>query len=382
MSGIAGALRHAGDQVQIGSGGRPNRSGLAQPEMAESFTLLAEIPDPAWRRIHRVWRGLSWGASTSSWIKRMKDPPDAILVYGTSLGYLLRLIPLARRLNVPLVIDAVEWQKSSHLPGGRFGPFAVANAISMRLMARRASGVIVISRYLEQHFAHQGSPTLRVPPLFSVGIDRGRAHLPDRPLSLCYVGSPGQKDKRTVRNLVLMCRDLEVRQTELRIDIVGVDRHVAASLIGRDAAVSIDHPSLQFHGRVSADQAREVVAHSHFSVLQREDERYTRAGFPSKVAESLILGTPVMTNMSSDLSDYLTDGVNAKVLADASTDALAQAVSAMITTQYDYDAETIASTARGHFSPEKYGDSLHAFLVRLRDSAAFTHVADSAATTE
>lgn|GEM_PF-468126 len=378
MAGVERALRDAGDYVQIGSGGRQSHGRLAQDETAENVTLLAELPDPRWGRIRRVWRGFTWGASTCSWIKQMKDPPDAILVYGTSLGYLLRLIRLARRLNVPLVIDAVEWYKSSHLPGGRFGPFALANAISMWLIARRSSGLIVVSRYLEHHFTRQGVPTLRVPPLFVPRMDQSHVDLPDHPVSLCYVGTPGRKDRRTVQNLVLVCRELGLDESELRIDIVGVDKSVAAALIGPDAAAAIDHPSLRFHGRVSAAEAREVVAHSHFSVLQREVDRYTQAGFPSKVVESLILGTPVIANLTSDLSEYLSDGENAKVLADASTAALTQAVSSITSAPYDYDSNAIAATARDRFSAEKYGESLHGFLVSLRATTTAARLAKAA----
>jgi glycosyltransferase involved in cell wall biosynthesis len=43
--------------------------------------------------------------------------------------------------------------------------------------------------------------------------------------------------------------------------------------------------------------------------------RYAKAGFPTKIVESLSCGTPPVCNLSSDLAMYLTHGENA-VLAD------------------------------------------------------------------
>ena len=51
-----------------------------------------------------------------------------------------------------------------------------------------------------------------------------------------------------------------------------------------------------------------------FDVLLRySDLRYTKAGFPTKVVESLASATPVITNITSDLEMYLKDGENSVI---------------------------------------------------------------------
>lgn len=42
----------------------------------------------------------------------------------------------------------------------------------------------------------------------------------------------------------------------------------------------------------------------------REKTRKTMAGFPTKVVESMSLGTPVITTDASDLADYIKHGEN------------------------------------------------------------------------
>jgi glycosyltransferase involved in cell wall biosynthesis len=292
----------------------------------------------------------------------MDPAPDVILVYGTALGYLARLIPLARRLGIPLVIDATEWYESSHLPGGRWGPFAMANSLSMRRVAPKADGVMAISSFLENYFAGQGVATMRVPPLFALEEASRQAGMNDETLTLCYVGSPGLKDRQTLDNLVRLPGELECNRDQLRIHIVGVDESAATALLGDEMAVAIQHECLVFHGRVTSSNARQTIADSHFSVLQRGEERYAQAGYPSKIPESLLLGTPVMANLTSDLANVLVDGKNSRILADASLASLASTVSETLVEPYRFSRSTIAAEARSDFAPAQYAQSIHDFL--------------------
>jgi len=368
MTGVIQALRAAGDRVSIGSAGWPADAASTETDGVR-VSALGETPLPSWPRWRRVGRGLAWGAATRDWIAGLQPPPDVIVVYGTPAGYLLRLLPLARRLAVPLVLDVVEWYQPAHLPGGRFGPFALANTVSMRLLAPRANGVLAISSFLQNHFAGVGVPTLRVPPLFELAPpDRpagGRRH----PLRLCYVGSSGEKDRETVAHLTQLPQLLGLDRHRLHISIVGMDRAGARVLLGADAVAHLDHECLHFHGRVPAEEARRIVVESDFSVLQRRQERFAQAGFPSKVVESLLLGTPVMANLTSDLGGVLVDGRNARVLGDDTLGSLARAV-ARVLAEAGHAGETfnrdlIAAEARSRFSPAGFATPVHEFLASL-----------------
>lgn len=362
MMGIIQALTAAGDRVSVGSGGHGRPAPAMFDDLPFDVTRLGELPDPRWPKVRRITRGLTWGAATRDWILKMDPAPDVILVYGTALGYLARLIPLARRLGIPLVIDATEWYESSHLPGGRWGPFAMANSLSMRSLAPRADGVMAISSFLENYFAGQGVATMRVPPLFALEEASRQAGMNDETLTLCYVGSPGLKDRQTLDNLVRLPGELECNRDQLRIHIVGVDESAATALLGDETAVAIQHECLVFHGRVTSSNARQTIADSHFSVLQRGEERYAQAGYPSKIPESLLLGTPVMANLTSDLANVLVDGRNSRILADASLASLASTVSETLVEPYRFSRSTIAAEARSDFAPAQYAQSIHDFL--------------------
>ena len=74
--------------------------------------------------------------------------------------------------------------------------------------------------------------------------------------------------------------------------------------------------SIVFLGRVPQDDVPFYYSMVDFSVIVREPNRKNTAGFPTKMAESYAAGCPVMLNGTSDLLEYVNDGINAIVLTD------------------------------------------------------------------
>ena len=182
-------------------------------------------------------------------------------------------------------------------------------------------------------------------------------------MRLCYVGSPGRKDQQSLRNLVRLPGELAMDASQLSIKIVGLSRNAAKTVLGPDLSDSIDHECVEFLGHLPSDEARRIITSSHFSVLQRGKQRYARAGFPSKVPESLLLGTPVMANITSDLADFLIEGSNARIIPSARLPALVGTVSEVLQVPYEFDRGLIAREASYRFSPDRYAGSIHDFLV-------------------
>ena len=61
-------------------------------------------------------------------------------------------------------------------------------------------------------------------------------------------------------------------------------------------------------------------------LLRPAQERYAKAGFPTKVVEAMAHGVAMLCNLSSDLSEYLVDGENALIAADEGVDAVRAAL--------------------------------------------------------
>lgn len=327
VKGMAEALAMAGHEVQI-CASVPVEKGTGDIVLPEgvNFHYVNEYETGLFSGLNRGLRGLFLGDITLRWLETQQRKPDVVVLYGTHLGYLLRMLGFCKKYKIPLLLDVVEWYDPRHLPGGVFGPFSIANELSMRLVAKKANGMFTISRYLEEHFYKQGCRTLRVPPLFSFPQVRPQQfRASNQMLNLCYAGSPGKKeDMESLFMGLQMAYDAGVRFT---MHIVGITANEFALAFGMQSLpiLAIENV-VKFYGRLENTEARRIIASSDFMALLRKNLRVAKAGFPSKVAESIYLGTPVMTNLSSNLDEYLADHNNSIIVKEADENALFDAI--------------------------------------------------------
>jgi glycosyltransferase involved in cell wall biosynthesis len=107
------------------------------------------------------------------------------------------------------------------------------------------------------------------------------------------------------------------------IRIIGINKNQLVNTCGVSQQV-LDKlgNSLKAVGRIPRDGVLKNLEEADFTVLMRSpDQRYAKAGFPTKVVESLSSGTPVICNITSDLGDYIRDGENGIVVDRCSAEA-------------------------------------------------------------
>lgn len=316
-------------------------------------------------------RGIFMGDVSVRHARAKNLRPDCIVLYGPHLGYLLRFRRLCRDLRIPLVLDIVEWYQPQDLPGGRFGPYAIANEISMRHATKRAEGVIVLSRRLERHYSRrEGSQVINIPPLFDAEptIARKKSEADGR-LHLCYAGTPARKEAFDV--ILAALRHANNRGVEFTLHLVGMTANDLASVPGasnlRDCGS--ESAQIQFYGRVPNSRARQIVAEADFTLLLRPLRRANQFGFPSKLAESMAVGTPVIANNFSDLDLHLTDKDNAIFLPDLDLETVVSALiraAEMTPAQRRKMAERALTKARELFTPSAVSGVLSEFLRSLK----------------
>lgn len=326
------------------------------------ITRIPEYLDGFLAKTSSGLRDLFLGDVTTQWLERSGIRPDVVILYGTHLGYLLRLAKFCRAHGARLFLDVVEWYQPSHLPGGALGPFTIANELSMRVFARRADGIFAISRYLESHFGRSGLPVLRVPPLFN--LKSGHAQLfrvVDRQLHVCYAGTPGRKE--LLAELFAGLKEAVKAGARIQMHMVGMTAEAAKA-----QGLPVDElgAAVRFHGRVPNDEAVSIVSACDFMVLLRPDQRFSRAGFPSKVVESLSCGTPVITNLTSDLSDYLKDGENSIIVHGTTPDLVSESIqrAARLDEESLEAMRRSALASSSAFRPETYADRIGDFISR------------------
>jgi glycosyltransferase involved in cell wall biosynthesis len=112
------------------------------------------------------------------------------------------------------------------------------------------------------------------------------------------------------RHDIILGALLLAKKEGLRISIayVGSTREQLEAVLPRVTLLDELGDSVTFHGRVPSENLPDILAQADYMVLLREDARWSKACFPSKVPEFLALGIPVICNLTSDLGSYLEDG--------------------------------------------------------------------------
>lgn len=287
-----------------------------------------------------------------------------VMAYGGSGPFTRAVRRWSERRQVPRIIDSVEWYEPSQLESNRFGPRFLDNEYSMRVRYPRADGVMAISRLLEDHYVGKGVSTLRVPPLLDVKSSRVGSKADHGPLRLVYAGNPGRKD------------DLATIVRAIR-SVNGAGRRVVLDLFGpaADSALLADlgladptNVGVVLHGRAQRAAVLEAVAAADYVPLLRPDLRFAHAGFPTKVAEAMAVGTAVLANLTSDLKDHVLNHETGLVVADSSIDAMASALESAVLGGHEL-AASLGQRARNHaensFDFRAHRDRIDAWLMKI-----------------
>ena len=126
---------------------------------------------------------------------------------------------------------------------------------------------------------------------------------------LVYAGSPGEKDLLAPAiNAVLAINAGSVR---LNFLIIGINNEYIESEYG---IKEFEKQGIHALGRITHEKVIEILRESDFSFLFRRKLRYAKAGFSTKLAESLSMGVPVICNSIGGSDTVIIDNYNGFVL--------------------------------------------------------------------
>jgi glycosyltransferase involved in cell wall biosynthesis len=313
--GIGKSLRELGYEVVFGGGEAEGRVEDRVEPAGYCYQGFAYVPQGGLERKHsnpfrRLAHMVTTTKNTLRWIEGYRSRGiAAIMAYGPSALLQTHLARFTRRHGIPSILDLTEWRTGSTLPGGTFGPRNLESEFCMRYLYRRSRSVIAISSYLSDYYRSPTCQVIRIPPL--VDLDEAKWKMPagneTGSLRLIYAGTPGNKDLlgNMIRGVLLLrgsARDVELH-------LVGVTEEEAGRLCG----CTLTPPEggsakVICHGRVAQNEVPMMLSRADFSVLLRPDNKNARAGFATKLVESLSAGTPVIVNVTSDVTEYVRDG--------------------------------------------------------------------------
>tara|TARA_R110002051_G_scaffold324642_1_gene422916 strand:- start:951 stop:2123 length:1173 start_codon:yes stop_codon:yes gene_type:complete len=293
----------------------------------------------------------------------------AIVVYSGYSFYLAPLIRWSKKNKIPLVFDAVEWYTPAKKIHWFLKPYFWNTELAMRYFIPETKNVIVISTYLEKYYKSKNCNTVIIPPLFyeeTINKELSKRSY----LQLSYTGSPGKKDNLNQILIAVLELNEENKNKKIKFEIAGINTQQLLSYPAFTDKKTIDLPNyFNAHGYISMHLAQEITSNSDFSILFRKNDKTNTAGFPTKVVESLSVGTPIFLNYSSDLHLYLHNYKNAIVIDDFSVKSIKHELVKMLNltnSQLQEMREDAFNTAKNNFSIDAKKKAMNAFLNNLK----------------
>ncbi len=307
---MAKILQELGYDVTIVGYGSYTGKRLNEYEGIKYISLRAKSENKLIRLLYRVL----FGYRAVRYVKKHIKTPSLIMLVDT-LPYAWKLIEsFGVKNNIKLIHDSVEWYSPEEFSNGEKNIEYILKEKTNTQNINKNWNVIAISKYLEEHFKNTAESVIRVPVIMDTKsilfeVDK----LPHSSKThFVYVGAPAKKDylKEIVEGFEL----LEKEYKDLcELHIVGITEKELINTCGvNETTVNALKGLLSMHGRLPHPEAVRWVREADYTLLLRDaDLRYAKAGFPTKIVESLSCGTPPVCNISSDLGMYLKDGENA-----------------------------------------------------------------------
>ncbi len=364
--GIARAISDAGYKVVVGSGQWGDRQTARADDLSDiEFTSLGDSPPKNGTVASKLKQFFyESGIKTVQWLEQCPTKPSHVFVYGAGAPFMSRVSRWCRKNRVPLVADVVEWYDGSHMPGGVLGPFSINAKIAFHYYFNRCDGVVAISSYLKKYFDNSVENVILIPPTIDLSRDGGGEFRlkHNAPLNLIYAGTPGKKD--LLGSVIEAVARVDESGKKLRLRVLGPNSAQVSAMLQRTQIPQ----SVEVLGRVPQNDVSKLLREADFSVLLREPLRFAHAGFSTKFVESYAHGVPVIANLTSDIGQYLHDGVEGFVCRDCSVAALVEVLEKALQCSDQNISEmrhNAFQQAVSHFDYRVYVEEMGIFLERL-----------------
>ncbi|MFO1522791.1 MAG: glycosyltransferase [Kiritimatiellia bacterium] len=257
-------------------------------------------------------------------IRHLQADLAAVVAYNYPALALSVIQGACRRMGIPVVADATEWYSSDGgSPLFRLLKWADTTA-RMRWVHPRCDGVIATSRYLHRFYATRIRHVVEIPTLCDAdalgaippAADAGNGD----EVRMVYAGSPFDirrldRKRNCVKDrldaVIGVLARVAARAPAFRLDVFGLTQeNYLLAFPGHTDALELLAGRLIFHGRRPHADIVGWIKRADFTIFLRSESRVTLAGFPTKFAESLTAGIPVITNPLENILPYLRDGYN------------------------------------------------------------------------
>lgn len=275
------------------------------------------------------WFKYLTGFSTISEIANGIDDLVGIIFYNYQAIALKKGLSYCCSHGLFSIVDVTEW----YLPYGH-NPIVrllkkLDTSLRMRRYNKRADGIIAISKFLFDYYNSSNcNNIIQVPPLIDKTEKKWKpvtALQYNKRIHLVFAGNSYDL-KDNLKNIITV---VSKYKESIDLKILGVEKDTLSKTIPHFGSTQ----NVVALGKKSHQECLNYIKSSHFQIFIREDNLVTKAGFPTKLGESFACGTPVITNLSSNIGDYLIEGKNGFIVNGTSPEDIDKVIKMII--RYD-----------------------------------------------
>ena len=252
---------------------------------------------------------------------------DTFIIYGGYAFYMLPFILLKPFFKYKVVYDSVEIYLSKRILKTILSPNTWNHLIGYNFLIRFFDGAICISSYIQEKHKRQGLKTVIVPPIFlNENTEKEQnirfGNIPDNKIKILFYGFPGKKD--SLNNLVKVFLFNKSLEEKFDVTIIGLNIDQYKKYCNENGIFEFPENFI-LKGKLGLDEVYKELMDTDFTFLQRPYTITTKAGFPSKLVESLFFKVPSILNLTSDMGKYEIDKCSV-VCTDDSVESLQNAL--------------------------------------------------------
>lgn len=229
------------------------------------------------------------------------NPREIKAIFFTSIGHIqLKYIgKWCKKNKVPLIYDCGDRIRGSS-KGALFNFISRIEKRKYESTVKKYASVMCISNYLYNCYKNKVFHAFIVPCICSPKSERFNisesTFVDFSKINIGYFGDPG---KGFNKDRLDWCVNsfAKIYNKQQAFYIASNSQEIK----------NFDIDGVTILGKIPNKDCVSLIKSLDFVVFFRENNETTKAGFPSKVTESFACGTPVLTNITSDLGDYLNE---------------------------------------------------------------------------
>lgn len=259
----------------------------------------------------------------------------SFIFYNLPAFSIAKLLKYSKINNIKTFADCTEWYDVE-------GGLNIRNIIKkidvkfrMQYLHKKTTGVIAISRYLYDYYRLRNVNTMILPPLIDVEDAKWEVVTnvknPEDRIDFVYAGSPfntnnkspikSAKDRLDV--VIDVLHKFYLRGEKFSFNIIGLTKeNFITAYPSLDSKINDMDKLIIFRGRIPHMDAISILKQSNYSIFFRDDNLVSKAGFPTKFVEAITASTAVITNVNSNIDDFLIDGKNGFLLRNISVESV------------------------------------------------------------